>query len=277
MKSPASRRITNLAGGPASRLGLAAHPKQDARCVAKAGESGINFFFFYGPQPGAFGDALVPLVRRRREELIVASGSGSRKRGTLLAARRKILAGLGIETLDIFFAEYINPSDQPEAIFGAGGVLDELAQWKAEGVIRYAGATAHDRDLSRQLAADARVDVLMQRFNMGHRKAADAVFPSAIAAGTPVVAFTATRWRSLLDRPGGWTDPPPTAGDCYRFCLAEAAVELVLTAPRTVRELEENLAVLAAPALSDRERAHWKQFGDLVYGSGSEAFDNQWQ
>ncbi len=69
--------------------------------------------------------------------MIVASGSGSRKRGTLLAARRKILDGLGIEMLDIFFAEYINPRDDPDAIFGARGVLDELERWKAEGVIRY--------------------------------------------------------------------------------------------------------------------------------------------
>ena len=57
-------------------------------------------------------------------------------------------------------------------MFGKNGVLDELRQWKTGGLIRFVGATAHDRSLARRLAADPRVDVLMHRFNMAHRKAA---------------------------------------------------------------------------------------------------------
>jgi aryl-alcohol dehydrogenase-like predicted oxidoreductase len=270
-------KITSLAGETASRLGLAAHPKQDPRCVRRACQQGINFFFFYGPNPGRFGEEVAPLARKRREEMIVASGSGSRKRGTLLEARRKILAGLGIEMLDVFFAEYINPTDDPAAIFGEDGVLDELQRWKAEGRIRYVGATAHDRKLAKQLAADSRVDVLMHRFNMAHRKAAREVFPTAVRAKTPVIAFTATRWRTLLEPRAGWTDPPPSAADCYRYCLAHSAVQLALTSPQTVEELVENREVLTSAPMNDRERAHWDRFGDLVYGRGADAFETHWQ
>jgi aryl-alcohol dehydrogenase-like predicted oxidoreductase len=277
MKPPESHRITSLTGESATPLGLAGHPEQDARCIARAAEQGINYFFFYGPEPGEFGKALVPLLRKRRDEVIVASGSGSRKRGTLLSARRKILSGLGIETLDIFFAEYIHPGDDNESIFGPGGVLDELAAWKAEGVVRYVGATAHERKLSRKLAADPRVDVLMHRFNMAHRKAATEVFPEAMRAKTPIVAFTATRWQTLFNAPAGWTDSPPSATDCYRYCLAEPAVQVVLTSPRTVKQLEENLAVLAAPPLSRREMSHWERFGDLIHGAGADSFETKWQ
>ena len=270
-------RVTTITGEVASPLGLAAHPEQDPQCVARAAQCGINYFFFYGPEPGLFGKSLLPLVQKRREKLIVASGSGSRKRATLLTNRRKILSGLGIETLDIFFAEYINPSDDVDAIFAPGEVLDELTRWKAEGVIRYVGATAHDRSLSRQLAADPRVDVLMQRFNMAHRKAAAEVFPEAIRTETPIVAFTATRWRTLFEAPSGWTEPCPTAVDCYRYCLAQPAVQVVLTSPQSVEQLDENLAVLVSPALADRERLHWERFGNLVYGRGADTFDTKWQ
>jgi aryl-alcohol dehydrogenase-like predicted oxidoreductase len=277
MKPPESHRITSLTGDRATPLGLAGRPDQDPRCIAKAAEQGINYFFFYGPEPGDFGNALVPILRKRREEVIVASGSGSRKQATLLSARRKILTGLGIEKLDIFFTEYIHPGDDSESIFGPGGVLDELAAWKAEGVVRYGGATAHDRKLSRKLAADPRVDVLMHRFNMAHRKAAAEVFPEAIRAKTPIVAFTATRWRTLLEAPAGWTDPPPSAVDCYRYCLAQPAVQVVLTSPQTVEQLDENLAVLAAPPFSRREMSNWERFGDLVYGAGVDSFETKWQ
>jgi hypothetical protein len=51
----------------------------------------------------------------------------------------------------------------------------------------------------------------------------------------------------------------------------------VLTAPRTVEQLEENLAVLAAAPLSTREMSHWERFGDLVYGTGADSFETKWQ
>ncbi len=112
---------------------------------------------------------------------------------------------------------------------------------------------------------------------MAHRKSADEVFPAALAAKTPVVAFTATRWRSLLEPHAGWTGPLPSAVECYRYCLAHPAVQVVLTAPQTVDELEENLAVLEAPPLTDAERVRCEQFGDLVYGRGDDRFETEWE
>jgi aryl-alcohol dehydrogenase-like predicted oxidoreductase len=242
-------------------------------------DAGINFFFFYSPGHKVFVDALKPLVRTHREQILLASGSGSRKPSGLKTARRKILAAVGAEMIDIFFAEYINPSDDNEAVFGRGGVLDELQLWKAEGVIRYVGTTAHDRELAKRLALDARVDILMHRYNMAHRKAASEVFPSAIDTQTPVVAFTATRWATLLKPHPKWSGKTPTAADCYRYCLAHPAVHVVLTAPKTVAELNENIAVLNARRMSRAHCARWERFGDVVYqttGGRSDDYESLW-
>jgi aryl-alcohol dehydrogenase-like predicted oxidoreductase len=268
--------ITTRSGVPASRLGLAGHPRQSAGCVPRAFEQGINYFFFYALGQKQFVAELAPLVRKRPESLIVATGSGSRKPDALSRARRKVVAALGLDVLDIFFAEYIHPGDDPEAIFGSGGVLDELAQWKAGGLIRFAGATAHDRRLATRLAADPRVDVLMHRFNMAHRKAAAEVFPAARKADTPIVAFTATRWGTLLEPRSDWAAAPPSAADCYRYCLANPAVQIVLSAPQTVEELDQNLAVLDAPPMNAAQQRHWERYGDRVYGKGVDAFETQW-
>jgi len=268
--------ITSLRGVPACRLGLAAHPEQDAGSIRRAFDRGINYFFFYGPGHGRFIAGLAPLVRTRRQEVIVATGSGGRKRSSLLTARRKIVAALGAETLDVFFAEYVSSADEPDAVFGDRGVLDELQRWKADGWIRFAGATTHDRSLARRLAEDPRVDVLMHRFNMAHRKATREVFPTALQTKTPVVAFTATRWGTLLESPAQWPGRPPRATDCYRYCLAHPAVQIVLTAPGSLAELEENLQVLESPPMSERDRKHWERFGDLVIAEGSDAFDSRW-
>ena len=271
--------ITTLCGTPASLLGLAAHPAQNPQCIWRAFESGINFFFFYSPGHRLFVEGLKSLVRQRRGEMILASGSGSRSNKGLRAARQKILSAVGIESIDIFFAEYINPSDNVDAVFGNGGVLDELQQWKANGWIRFVGASAHDRNLANRLAKDARVDVLMHRYNMAHRKAAHEVFPAAIKTQTPVVAFTATRWGTLLKLNPEWPSGPPTAADCYRYCLAHPAVDLVLTAPESIAELADNVGVLKSPPMSDPVCDHWERYGDIIYKHGRGAahdYESRW-
>jgi aryl-alcohol dehydrogenase-like predicted oxidoreductase len=257
-------------------LGLAANPEQDPRCVRRAYDAGINYFFFYGPGYGPFIKEVAGLIPNHRDNIILATGSGARKARSLETVRRKIVAAIKTNVIDVFFAEYINPADNPAAIFGDGGVLEQLQQWKSAGFIRYAGATTHDRKLACRLANDPRVDLLMHRFNMAHRKAAKEVFPAAIRARTPMIAFTATRWATLLEPTAGWTDDPPTAADCYRFCLAQTAVHVVLSAPQTLQELDSNLRALQMPPMNRRECAKWERYGDLVHASGSNAFETRW-
>src|SRR5438132_7003832 len=174
----ATRRLTTLDGTPASCLGLAAGPKQNPRCVRRAFAGGINYFFFYGPGNMSFIEERAALVRRKREQIIVATGSGSRRVAGLRAARRKLAALLGIGLIDVFFIEYVHPGDNPDVMFGKNGVLDELCQWKKSGWVRFVGATAHDRSLARRLAAVPRVDVVMHRSNMAHGRGAHEVFPA---------------------------------------------------------------------------------------------------
>src|SRR5262249_1576777 len=132
------------------------------------------------------------------------------------------------------------------------------------------------RSLAGRLAADPRVDVLMHRFNMAHRKAAREVFPVAARARTPVVAFTATRWGTLLEPNADWPGPTPTASGCYRYCLTRPAVQVVLTAPHSLAELEQNLDVLESPPMSRKDRDHWQRFGDLVHAADAGRFETSW-
>src|SRR3954469_4475029 len=111
-------RISSINGTFASSLGLAAYPDQDPDCVVRAFESGINFFFFYSPGSKRFVKPLKPLIEEHRDEIIVASGSGSRTPSGLQAARRNIEKAAGVEVLDIFFAEYIHPGDNTPTVFG---------------------------------------------------------------------------------------------------------------------------------------------------------------
>jgi len=82
-----------------------------------------------------------------------------------------------------------------------------------------------------------------------------------LATASPVPA-----WRKLLRAPGGWKGKVPTSGDCYRFCLASPHVDVVLTGPRTVAELRENLAAVDRRPLSHAEMEDMRAFGGAVHG-----------
>src|SRR5262245_50163735 len=103
LNSSGNRRLTTLDGTPASCLGLAAGLKHVRGCVRRAFAGGINYFFFYGPDSTSFIEEVAALFRRKREQIIVATGSGSRRIVGLQAARRKLAALLGVGVIDVFF------------------------------------------------------------------------------------------------------------------------------------------------------------------------------
>ena len=57
-----------------------------------------------------------------------------------------------------------------------------------------------------------------------------------------------------------------TAGDCYRFCLSSRDVDVVLTGPKDVQELRQNLAALEKGPLSEDESRWMRDYGRKVHG-----------
>ena len=106
----------------------------------------------------------------------------------------------------------------------------------------------------------------MLRYNAAHPGAEQDVFPHLARRHPAVVAYTATSWRRLLRAPRGWKGPVPSAGDCYRFCLASPHVDVVLTGPKSAAELRETLAVVDRGPLADAELTTLREFGRAVHG-----------
>lgn len=267
-------KLRTLNGQPVSRLGLATQYLKDLTCVEAAFEAGINFLFSYNLSSDGVSDRLKPVLRTDRDAIFIASGSESRLPDSLQQYLEQVRQSLHIDVVDAFFAEYLSPKDDLKEI---EALHTQLQQWKAEGHIRYIGASTHNRDIALQLIEQGGWDILMLRYNMAHRKAEEQVLPAAQAANIPVIAFTCTRWGTLLTGHPQWVEAIPGAADCYRYALHHSAVHVALTAPATRSQLEENLAVLHAVPLTPEEIDRWQTYGDLIYGTGQDAFETQWQ
>jgi predicted aldo/keto reductase-like oxidoreductase len=262
-------------GQPVCRLGLASRGWPASAItpddVLHAVERGVNFLNWPGEadEPGgadAMSEAIAALGSRRKS-IVVSVQFGARTAGDAAAELRSILAALRTDFIDVLTFYYVERAAEWRSLSGPGGALDYCRAAKQDGIIRSLGITSHQRPLAAEIARSGLIDALMIRYNAAHRGAEREVFPITDAIGMPVIAYTALRWGALLQPTPD--DPPgfrvPTAPDWYRFALQSTSVAVVLTAPASRAELDEDLTVLDGVArLEPSEYARLAEHGERV-------------
>ncbi len=247
----------------AFRLGLSASYLPGQRTVERALDEGVNYFFCYG-----FDLQMIRVLRRlsadRRDRITIATGAYNWIvwRQNLLKTLEKRLSQLCTDHIDVFhFLGVMKPKQLTPR------VRDELAMLRADPRVRAVSISCHDRKFAGQLAAEGALDCLMMRYNAAHRGAESDIFPHLAEHDPGVVSYTATRWTYLLRRTKGWLKdaPVPTAGQCYRFVLSNPYVDVCLTAPRSEKQLVENLAAVRQGPLPEDEMEFMRAFGDAVH------------
>jgi aryl-alcohol dehydrogenase-like predicted oxidoreductase len=243
------------------RLGLACRYGIRGEDVQLAVERGLNFLFWTW-QMFRVNRALRELARQDRERLVIVSAAGvAYTDGMVRRSVERALRALRTDYLDVFLLGWLGRASR-----ASRAVFDALVQLRECGKVRAVGCSIHDRRHAGRLAAEGVLDVLMIRYNAAHPGAEQDIFPHQRENGPNFVAYTATRWTFLLKPQRGWTGHVPDAGDCYRFCLANPQVDVVLTAPRNREELLANIkAVESRPPLAGREMDEMRAWGRVVH------------
>ena len=247
------------------RLGLATNYGVDGKDLEWAMAHGVNYVF-WTPNARRVTKSLKAAIKRDRESFVLACGpitgyfGGSIKR-----ACARLLKKLGTDYIDVFQLFWLgrtsawNPS-----------TIDALVSLRESGMVRAIGVSIHDRIRAGKLAKYAPLDMLMVRYNAAHPGAERDIFPYLAKRKPAIVAYTATRWRGLLKRPKGWNGPVMSAVDCYRFCLSNPNVDLVLTGPKNREQLQSNLCGLKEKGPLSEEENRWiSNFGMAVHKASS--------
>ncbi|MBN1847401.1 MAG: aldo/keto reductase [Deltaproteobacteria bacterium] len=247
------------------RLGLATNYGIDGDDLEWALAQGMNYLFWTS-RARKVTPALKAALKRDRKPVILACGpllgffGGSVKRGC-----EQILKELDTDYIDIFQLFWLG---RTSALTPA--TLETLITLRESGMVRAIGVSIHDRERAGKLAGDSPLDMFMIRYNAAHTGAEQDIFPYLARRRPAMVAYTATRWGALLKRPKGWEGPVMTAADCYRFCLNNPNVDLVLTGPKDRRQLQENLNQLREKGpLSEEEHKWMREFGRVVHKASS--------
>ena len=264
-------RVLGRSGLTVGRLGLGSSYGAPAAAYEQAFDRGCNFFYWGSIRRDGMGEAIRHLAMRHREKLVLVLQSYSRW-GTMLP--RGIESGLRRLKLDYADILLLGWHNKPLP----ASLMDAAMRLKEAGRVRHLAVSGHNRLMFQQYAGDNRLDVLMARYNAAHRGAATQVFPRLQVHGEPkpgVVAYTATRWGTLLDprlTPAGRRTP--TAADCYRFVLSNPDVDVCLTGPATAQQLEANLKALELGPLAEDEMRWMREVGDHVHERTAKSWRN---
>jgi len=254
------RQVPALSKGT-FRLGLSVTHGIDEAGIREALDGEMNYVF-WNPTARKLVAPLREALRRDRERYVVATGPTFGWLGG--SVRRRVeaaLRSLGTDYLDVLQLYWLGKMSALTS-----GTLEEMVRLREEGKVRALGASIHDRQRAGRLAEDSALDLLMIRYNSAHPGAEVDIFPHLARRRPAVVAYTATCWRKLLRPPRGWTRGPATAGQCYRFCLSNPNVDVVLCSPGSLAELKEDLAEVSRGPLADEELAFMRSLGHAVHG-----------
>lgn len=246
------------------RLGLSATYRPGKETIHRALDLGLNYYFCFGIDTHMHR-ALADLSPSDRQRIVIVSGGGRLLlwHQNLRKSLEHRLRQLHTDYLDGFFFLYVT-----KGRWFSEKIREELYRLKEEGKVRFVGMSTHDRPFAGEVAKRGALDVIMMRYNAAHRGAEQDIFPHLSAHHPGIISFTATSWRQLIRRKGGWPKdrPIPTPGQCYRFVLSNPHTHVCMTAPSNLRQLEENLAAVNQGPLSEDEMAMMREYGDLVHG-----------
>jgi aryl-alcohol dehydrogenase-like predicted oxidoreductase len=200
------------------------------------------------------------VAKGKRDELIVVIQAFRRSRKGLEKSLIRGLKELGTDYADVLLLGWHNKPPKQK-------LFDEAERLKAEGAFKYLGLSTHKRSLVPKLAKDSCFELYHIRYNAANRGAEEDIFPLLPEDRPGIVAFQTTRRMSLVKSgkiPS--EEKRPTAGDCYRFALSNPYVDVIISAPSTKAQMEENLAEVAKGPMTEEELDWMRRIGDYVYG-----------
>lgn len=260
------QRIFGRTGLKAGRLGISSSYRAPAKAFEMAFERGCNYFT-WGTFIRGQSDEMAQAIRN-----IIASGQRDRLilamfgywHNNMLNERilTRGLRKLGTGYADVFLLGWYpkHPSRR---------TVEQALKWKEQGRIRFLGISGHNRSLFPDLFREGLFDIYHIRYNAVHTGAEEEVFPFIPEEAKPgIVSFTATTWGKLLKKkymPPG--EEPLTAQDCYRFVLANPAVDICMVGARTEEEMKQDLQILDMPPLQPDEMERIRTIGKYIHGS----------
>lgn len=244
-------------------LGLGSAYGLEARDVERAVDRGINYIYWGSQRRPSYAEAVRNLGPSRRENLVLVVQTYTRVAALMRSSLESALREMRTDYTDLLLLGWWNEPPPRK-------ILDAALELKRLGLTRGILISCHHRPTFEKYIDDPAYDGIMVRYNAAHPGAETEVFPLLSRRRPGTVAYTATRWKALLNPK---YCPPnealPRASDCYRFVLSNPHVDVCLAGPANVSELDEAMAALDRGPLSEDEMAWMRRVGEHVHAAAN--------
>ena len=167
-----------------SRLGFGGIPIQrlsedDAIAVVKKClDLGITFLDtanLYTTSEERIGKA----IAGRREGLVLATKSASRKREGVEKHLNLSLARLNVKYIDLYQFHGVSDKASLDMVLAPGGPITVVEKARDEGLVKHIGITSHQIDVAKEAVKSGRFETILFPFNFVTAEAADELIPLA--------------------------------------------------------------------------------------------------
>jgi aryl-alcohol dehydrogenase-like predicted oxidoreductase len=243
-----------------SRLGIGASYGVGERDICWAVDQGVNVLYWGSLRRSRFGDGIRSAAAAHgRDRVVVVVQSYTRIPGTMGLSVSSALRKLRFDYADVLLLGWWNSAPWES-------IVEAAQRIKEKGLARYIMISGHDRPTLAKMATSGSFDALMVRYNAAHRGAETELFATLGSDRPGIVAYTATRWGTLLKKAPSPADHEPLcAEECYRFSLSHPCVDLVLCGPRNGAELKDAVRAAERGPLDDEALRRARAVGDGVH------------
>lgn len=261
LTQPVTLSRTGLTVG---RLGVASSYGAPAAAFEAAFERGCNYFYWGSMRKSAMREAIQTICSKgKRDQLVIVIQSYARFAWFIERSVEKALRSLGLDHAEVLLLGWYNKRPSKR-------ILDKALELKQRGLVKAIAISGHNRLIFKEFAQDGCYDLFHVRYNAVHRGAETEVFPHI--TGLPpqnrpsIATYTATCWGKLLkpaNMPAG--EKTPSASDCYRFVLSNPSVEMCMTGPKDMAQMQEALKTLERGTMTDDELAWMRRIGEHIH------------
>lgn len=242
----------------AAALGSA---RQDAadRIIAHVVDAGINHF----DTAASYGDSelrLAPFLADHRSSVFLATKTGERSGSAARAELERSLTRLGVDQIDLIQLHNLVEDEEWAVAHGPGGVVEAMAQARAEGLVRFIGVTGHGLRIPAMHArslAEFPFDSVLFPYNHAllgldaYRADVEALLAISSERGVAIQTIKSVarrRWVTATERHFSWYEPLSDEGAierAARFVLARPG--LFLNTSSDARLLTALVAAATSP------------------------------
>lgn len=135
-------------------------PAEADRLVGLAVDSGVNYFDV-APSYGNAEERLGPALRPYRDQVFLACKTAKRLRDEAAAELRASLERLQCDHFDLYQLHAMTTEEDLEQATGPGGALEAILEARDQGLVRFAGFSAHSVEVALALMDRFRFDSVL--------------------------------------------------------------------------------------------------------------------